>query len=224
MGFGGFLKSLMGAIPVVGPVAGAIGPIAGSAAGGAGQSRQNDNAVIAQNNATRAQLYNTQQQAQMRALENQSGEGLQRSQLGISADRERARQSILGSLMKNLQTSRVSSADPRLRGRIPTFSGGLQASQVLDPLTRQHGAGLMQKALTAQQTGSDVPAATNFLAGVLTPPELELLKKTGLLEKILGGVGLAGSMVGGIAEARRLPSTRRAPVSGYAPTVPEHRP
>lgn len=197
MGFGGILKGIMGALPVVGPIAGAIGGIAGDAGGGAAGQRQGENALINQRNALKANLYNTQQGATSRAYENQSAEGLQRAQLGITSDRERARQSMLGSLMKNLQTSQVSSSNPRLAGKIPTFSGGLQASSVIDPMTRAQGQGLMSKALSAQQTGSDVPAATNFLASVLTPPELDALKKSGLLEKILGGLGLAGSLIGG---------------------------
>lgn len=198
MGFGSILGSILKGLPVVGPAAGAIGTIAGMAGGGAAGQRQDENSLIGQRNNQKAALYNTQQGATSRAYENQSGEGLQRAQLGITSDRERARQSMLGSLMKNLQTSQVSSGNPRLAGKIPTFTGGMQASQVLDPMTRAQGQGLMTKALTAQRTGSDVPAATNFLASVLTPPELDALKKSGLLEKILGGIGLAGSVAGGL--------------------------
>jgi hypothetical protein len=215
MGFGSFLGSIMKGLPVVGPIAGAIGQVAGLAGGGAGAQRQDENDLIGQRNNQRAAMYNTAQGATSRAYENQSQEGLQRAQLGITSDRERARQSILGSLMKNLQTSQVSSSNPSLAGKIPSYSGGMQASAVLAPMTRQQGQGLMGKALSAQQTGSDVPAATNFLASVLTPPELEALKKSGLLEKILGGVGLGGSLISAAgAMSKPKPSSGPPPPMG----------
>ena len=205
---------------------GAAGQIAGMAGQGAAGQRMGENDQISQRNNQRLAAYNTQQNAMSRALENQSGENMQRAQWGVQSDRERARQSVLGSLMKNLQTSRVSSSNPMLQGRIPTYTGGLQASSVLDAMTRQQGQGLLQKALTAQQTGSDVPAATDFLKGVLTPPELEALKKSGLLEKILGAVGLAGSIAGGVASTQtpRLPVVQNTNLAPLAPSVPMNRP
>jgi hypothetical protein len=162
--------------------------------------------------------YNTRQGATSRALESQSQEGMQRAQLGLQAPNVRARQSILGSLMQNMQPVSIETNE-RVRGSVPKISGGLTPA-ALDPTTRQHGGALMQAALQAQLTGSDVPKATNFMggvldapaatdfrsgilqtpettdfrSGVLTPPEMGGYRRAGRGESLLSG----GSMVGGI--------------------------
>ena len=112
--------------------------------------------------------YGIQQGATTTALGNQSQEGLQRARLGMDSGTARARQSIMGSLMANMQPVSVQ-AQGQVRGRVPVISGGLSAS-ALSPETRQHGAELSKAALMAQLTGSDVPAATDFKGGILNAP------------------------------------------------------
>jgi hypothetical protein len=155
------------------------------------------------------------------ALANQSAEGLQRSQLGLQSARERARQSVMGSVMQNLQPSSVQVA-PGQRGHETKLSGGLSAAN-LDPMTRQHGGELMKAALQAQLSGSDVPAATDFKSGIqdwkstvldapeatdysnaiIAKPKLGEYEDAGKLESWLSllGMGLsgAGAVAGGIA-------------------------
>ena len=114
--------------------------------------------------------YGVQQGAQSRALESQSAEGLQRARLGLEAPNVRARQSILGSLMANMQPVSIEGGNPQVMANMPRISGGLTPA-ALDPTTRQHGGALMQAALQAQLSGSDVPAATNFRGGVMQQPE-----------------------------------------------------
>lgn len=112
--------------------------------------------------------YGIQQGATQNALGQQSAEGLQRAQLGLQAPNVRARQSILGSLMQNMQPVTVEPS-PNVRGHVPKISGGLTPA-ALDPMTRQHGGELMKAALQAQLSGSDVPTATNFRGGVMQAP------------------------------------------------------
>jgi hypothetical protein len=165
-----------------------------------------------------------QQTATTNALMSQSNEGLQRAQLGLQAPSIRASQSVRGSLMKNLQPTRIQSA-PGQRGHETTLSGGMNAS-ALDPTTRAHGEDLMQKALMAQLSGSDVPAATDFKSGIqdwkssvldapestdyskgiLAPPELQGYKDAGKLESILSGLGIGGTILGELLNLKKKPA------------------
>jgi len=135
--------------------------------------------------------YQTRQGATTSALANQSTENILRARLGLEAPAERARQSILGSLMQNMQPVTVSGGNERVRANMPVFSGGLTAA-ALDPVTRQHGGELMQAALNAQRTGSDVPAATDFMGGVLEAPARTDYMKGILNAPAMGGYKKAG--------------------------------
>jgi hypothetical protein len=112
--------------------------------------------------------YGIQQGATTSALANQSTEGLARARLGMDSGTTRARQSIMGSLMANVQQLRVL-GQGHVRGGFAIISGGLSAS-ALSPETRQHGSELSKAALMAQLTGSDVPAATDFRGGIMRAP------------------------------------------------------
>lgn len=150
------------------------------------------------------------------ALDAQSNENLQRAQLGLQAPSVRAKQSVMGSLMKNLQPVSIG-GNPRINK--PTITGGMSAS-ALDPTTRQHGDALMQSALQAQLSGSDVPEKSNFLSGVqnwgstvlqppsetdfsksiLAPPKLQGYAQPGKMESILSGGSLVGNILGPILQ------------------------
>lgn len=167
--------------------------------------------------------YQTRQGATTTALGQQSNEGLQRAQLGLQAPSVRAKQSVLGSLMKNMQDVNIQSP-ARQQGHVPTITGGLRPSN-LDPQTRGHGDELIKAALQAQLTGSDIPAATDFKGGVLdapgetdfqsgliAPPDMGAgLQGEGGMEKALGG----GSVIASILAALMQQNTgRTAPPAG----------
>jgi hypothetical protein len=78
--------------------------------------------------------------------------------------------------------------------------------------TRALGEELTRTALLDQLKGDNFEPLqrTDFQSGVLASPQLQEYQKSGLLEKILGGLGLAGSVVGGIDEARRNQRNRRS--------------
>lgn len=154
------------------------------------------------------------QNATSRALEAGSAEGMDRARLGLQAPTIRAKQSVLGSLMKNLQPVKIQGPAGQ-RGHESSITGGLSAS-ALDPTTRQHGEELMQAALMAQLSGSDVPAATDFKSGIqdwkssvldvpeatdyskgiLPPPEMGDYKEAGKLESGLSMGGIIGNLLG----------------------------
>lgn len=161
------------------------------------------------------------QGATSHALDAQSAEGLQRAQLGLQAPSIRARQSVLGSLMKNLQPVHVQGPAGQA-GHESTITGGLSAS-ALDPTTREHGSQLMNAALMAQLNGSDVPPptdfksgiqdwkgsvlappeATDYTKGILAPPTLSSYQQPGKLETGLSWGGTIGNILGAILDLQK---------------------
>jgi hypothetical protein len=172
------------------------------------------------------------QNATSRALEAQSGEGMQRAQLGLQAPSVRARQSVLGSLMKNLQPVKIQGPAGQA-GHTSSITGGLSAS-ALDPTTRQHGDELMKAALMAQMTGSDIPKATDFQSGIqdwkgsvldvpeatdyskgiIAPPELGGYKDAGKGESLLAGGGMLASILGELLKLRQQGGSPEEPSAG----------
>lgn len=177
--------------------------------------------------------YGIKQRATTDALDASSKEGLDRARLGMDSASIRAKQSLLASLMKNGQGVKLSNLPPGVASHMPTITGGLSLSN-LDPVTRQHGDALLNSALMAQLTGSDVPAATDFKGGVLdapaatdfmggvlkappgvTPPTLTKMAPPGKLENALGGGGLIASILASLAGQQRATSGNNLPVDPY---------
>jgi hypothetical protein len=192
------------------------------------------NSLLAQGR-DKLQGYETRQGATLDALQGlqgahtaaragESAEKIALAKLGLEAPTAAARQSILGSLMKNMQPHAFVSPSGQ-RGHLTSVSGGMSAAN-LDPLTRQHGDALLKAALEKQLSGGglpgptdfrggiqdwskavlDVPEATDYSKGLLAPPELADYKKAGRGESILSGLGMglgiAGEVAGGIQNAR----------------------
>lgn len=162
----------------------------------------------------RQSAYGTRQGAMTSALANESQENIQRAELGLRAPTARARQSVMGSLMANMQPVEVENSNPRLAGRVPKITGGLTPA-ALGADTRAHGAELSKAALMAQLTGSDIPAATNFRGGVLDSPEAIDYTRALLLPPELQGYQQPGRMETVASWLSLLrPSTRTKPTSG----------
>jgi hypothetical protein len=161
------------------------------------------------------------QSATTNALSQQSAEGLARAQLGLQAPSVRAKQSVLGSLMKNLQDVDIQGPASQ-RGHVPTITGGMRPSN-LDPQTRAHGEELMKAAMAAQLSGSDIPAATDFKSGIqdwdksvleapaatdyskgiLAPPKLAGYEEPGKLETGLSAGGTIASILAALQAAQQ---------------------
>lgn len=195
-------------LPLLGLLAG-IGKIATGAAGGSAAQRNSENDNAARQNALLASLYNTKQSATAGALENASREGLaQRGQaldekkFALAAPSVRAGQSVRGSILQNAQPVTLSGLPDRIASRVPQVNGGLSPA-LFSQNTRDLGGEMTRKALIDQLKGDDFAPMekTNFQSGILASPKLEEYQKAGLLEKILGGIGIAGGVAGAVAPA-----------------------
>lgn len=187
--------------------AGGLGKIFGGAAKGSADERASNNDLIARRNALMASLYGTRQNATMNAAMSGSREqsdhaniDLDRRRHALAAPGVRGRQAVRGSLMQHLQPVSFSGLNPRIN--VPTMTGGLTPA-ALGPEVREMGALLSRQAILDQLEGDEFTPlkATNFNDAVLATPPMENYQRSGLMEKILGGLGLAGSIAGGVGEA-----------------------
>ena len=187
---GGWLKKLFGGSYA--GRAGTLGRILGAAGGNITNQRntQNNQAVVAHNNyqqeqRLRAQLANTD-------AFNRAGLDMERKQFQQDEPLTQARQAAIGNLLQRIQPLQMSGLSPRVQQSMPKMNSILDA---LGPEARQAGGVLAQRGLSGIQnpTQFDPVAPLN-----LPPATMMALQKSGLLEKILGGVGLAGSVMGGL--------------------------
>lgn len=187
--------------------AGAIGKIAGGAAKGSADQRHVENTETAEKNRLLAQLYGTNQNATMNALmagsrerSDQRAQGLDERKFALTAPSVRAGQSVRGSILQNAQPASISGLSDKIH--VPQISGGLTPA-MFSADTRALGGEMTRKALIDQLKGDtfDPMQTTDFNKGVLPLPKMDEYQKPGLLEKILGGVGIGGSLVGAGAQA-----------------------
>jgi hypothetical protein len=198
--------------PVTGFIfANTVGKILGGAAGGSAAERDRQNDHIDRQNTLIGQLYNTRQGATMNALQGQSSEqmghaniDLNRRQFALNAPDTRMSQSVRGSILANAQPMKLEGLPDRIASRIPQITGGLTPA-MFSAETRQLGSEMTRKALLDQLKGDsfDPLQKTDFAGGVLAMPDLQKHKESGLLEKIMAGIGLGSTLVGAVGEARQ---------------------
>lgn len=190
--------------------AGGLGKIFGGAAKRSADERNVNNNQIAQRNSLLASLYGTRQNAALDAARlgsserlNQAGLDLDQRRHALAAPGVRGRQAVRGSLMQHLQPVSFSGLNPRIN--VPTMTGGLTPA-ALGPEVREMGALLSRQAILDQLKGDtfDPMTSTDFNASLLPAPKLQEYERSGLLDKILGGLGLAGNIAGGVGEAAGL--------------------
>ena len=176
-----------------------LGSILGKAGAGQSAERGNQNDYQLRQNALTQQGHQFDMQALLQALAQNESATMDRAKLGISAPRDRARQALLGSLLSNAQTARISAPAGINVGQV---SGGLDISKLLSG-ARQAGSDLTAQATRALQTGSDIPAYTDATSRLTSSPTPAGYKKAGLLESILSGAGGLGALAGGINLLRK---------------------
>jgi hypothetical protein len=180
------------------PAIDAVGNIAGGAAKGAANER-------AMENQRQANVYDTQQRSLLQALGLDERATMDRAQLGIAAPQARAKQALLGSLMQRMQKANV---QPPPGIRMGQVSGGI-GDAIGGSGAKMAGILMQLQALKAMQSGSDVPAATNYAQkGMLPPPEY---KKAGKGESIMSLLGLVGGGIGALGGAMQ----QKPPVNYY---------
>jgi hypothetical protein len=183
-----------------------LAPLFGGASKGVSDARTNANQQALSYDRNRLDAQQSQQQAIMQALLGGSNEqsrhadiDLSRRNFALGAPSVRGKQALLGSLMQNMQPVSFSGLSPQLSAKMPKISGGLNPAAI-GPLARQMGLLMQQNALSGQQKGDVFSALTptDFKAGVLPQVQMTPPKKAGLLEKILGGLSLGGSVIGAL--------------------------
>lgn len=221
--------AVMAALPAIAGVAGLIGKLFGGAAKGSADQRQNEYQQNLQrtqmqnndalqraqlmNNAstTRAQMQNSDAlaRAQMTNADqyNRAGLDLQRRAFAQQEPNSQARQALTGSLLSRLQPLQMSGLSDRVSARMPKMNSIIDS---IGPDAREAGSLLAQRGLGGLQSG---PTKFDAIAPMSLPGEVSLpdlpnlppatimaMQKSGLLEKILGGVGLTGSIIGGLGQ------------------------
>lgn len=188
--------------------AGAIGKIAGGAAKGSADQRNSENSLLNQRNSILSNIYGTHQNASMNAAlagsreqTDHAGLDLDRKKFALAAPNVRASQAVRGSLLQHMQPVSFSGLPDRIASRMPTMTGGLTPA-ALGPEAREMGALLSRNAILDELKGDEFTPLqrTDFSKSVLPEPKMEAYQKSGLLEKILGGLSLAGSLAGGVGE------------------------
>ncbi len=184
------------------PVAGLLGRIFGGASQGSAQQRMGENqqallqaqmtnrdslerAGLQSNNAnTRAQLQNSGDQFR-------AGLDMERKRFQQNEPSVQAGQALRGSLMQNIQPIRA----PR------GFTQNPSIIDAIGPEARQAGGLLAQRGLQGLQNPTqfeDMPAVSLPEVLNLPPQVLAQMQKSGLLEKIMGGLGIGGSLLGAL--------------------------
>jgi hypothetical protein len=205
------LPLLMAAAPLVSKIFG------GQAKGSADQ-RMAENNQTGDQNRLLAQMYGINQNATQNATNagaaermGQRNQALDEKKFALAAPSVRAGQSVRGSIMQNAQPVKLSGLPDRISSRVPTIEGGLSPALFNDN-TRALGGEMTRKALIDQLKGDEFAPmeATDFSKGIVPMPEMAEMERAGLLEKIFGGVGMAGSIIGGIGEASDAYKKQRA--------------
>jgi hypothetical protein len=174
-----------------------LGKLFGGAGKGAAAERGNQNDLISRDNMTRASLYGTQQGALSNAQALQERSTMDRARMGVSAPQQRMLQALLGSMVQNAQGAQFSGLPAGVT--VPKMSGGMNPSSLINALQRAGGGAQQKQALLAALTGSDTPAATNYVGtGVMPQPQMQGYKQPGKGESLLSMLGLVGSVAGGL--------------------------
>jgi hypothetical protein len=161
--------------------------------------------------------YNAHQDALTQALLGASREqtanaavDLDRRKFALTAPGTRAGQAASGSILQNLQPSRLQGGSAQLMARTPTITGG--AINALGPGAREAGRLLEQGALAGLRSGDtfDPLTKTDFQGGVLAPPgilaapsplaspTLPAYQGPGGVESALGAIGAGGGILNAI--------------------------
>ena len=174
------------------------GQLLGKAAGGASKEREGQNNFQLQQNQLNQSAHQSNQSNLLNAMQQNEMAKLQRAKLGIEAPQARTKQALLGSLLQNARTARYT---PPRGIRMGQVSGGFDLDALINALGRKAGGTLQSQAISALESGSDVPAYEDATARLTQAPTPGGYKKAGTLESVLSGAGLLSGLLGGIGGA-----------------------
>lgn len=206
-------QNILDIFETAGPYVEAGTKIAGGIAGNRAQNRALGNINRGIRDDAALQRYQAEQQAKYAAA-NLAEQAVQdRAQRYLTAGRERAGQAAFGDALANIGDVEIAGV-PDYIPKI-SFGGGLRPS-VFGAGAREAGRTLSRDALAAMLSGADVPNLPNLGGLGGAAPELSELEEPGRIDKILEGIGYAGTGIGAINEARRAGRT-----TGRTPTTDE---
>lgn len=177
------------------PILGAVGGLLGKGAKGSADQRQAENQQALSADQVRSRNYEVNQRALMDALQSTSKEQMDHADFGLRAPMARGKQGLLASLMAGHKPATMSGVSPRLQQSMFSVNApgiGPYAGII---------AKLMAENAVKGLSGGDALQRTDFRSGVMAQPQLTEPKKAGLLEKVMGAGGLAGSLIGGVSAA-----------------------
>jgi hypothetical protein len=200
---------MFGAIMAAAPL---IGRIFGAAGGGASQQRitENDQRLRAAMAANQDALGRASLQSQ-HAIQGGNLD-LNQRQFQQNEPNARAAQAVRGSILQNIRPLQLSGLSPRVAASMPRMTSIIDA---LGPEARQAGALLAKAGVSGLQNPSTFQPIQPLN---LPPAQVAALQKSGLLEKILGGVGLGGSLLGALGDLTSVSGGARG---GTYPIDPE---
>ena len=204
-------------------IAGLLGKIFGGAGQGSANQRYNEN----QQRLQQAQINNRDllDRASLTSANQNTRAGMQNAdtqfRAGLDMERKKflqsepnlqAKQAMLGSLLQRIQPLQLSGVSDRVRQSMPQMNSIIDA---LGPEAREAGGLLAQRGLSGLKGGptqfAELPPVSLPDVLHLPPAQLAAMEKSGLLEKIMGGIGMAGSVVGALGD---LESATGRPKSG----------
>lgn len=191
MGIGSILTKIGKHLPFgIGDAVSGIADVVGGAAKSAGQA--NDNRDYARIAAERAKL--------------------DRDKFATTAPNARMQTMLRAALGKNAQPAQVhwGGKGSGLRGEVPTYTGGVKSiyGALKDPTMAGGLDTIMRDSLMAQQRGGLSGGSQDTNMGVADPSQMG---KTSIMDKILGGTGLATGILGAILKSKKPPVTQPTP-------------
>lgn len=191
------------------PIAGAIGNVASGAAKGSADQRLMEGNQALNYAQLQQQGARDRFSSDLAGANAQYGAGMQGAQFAREGqDRER-KQQILSSLLGGMQDLKHTPGNPKIAAAMGQSTGGARPSA----LTGNNEA--LMALLGAPQIAAPEFQAPTPYAG----PELPQMPNAGAMEKILGGVGLGGSLLGALgALSKQQPQLQGRRVAGAGQT------
>lgn len=227
---GGLGGTVANGINAAMPALGALGQVASGASQGMAQGRQAEANIALQQQQLRNQTASDaaadafrRSQLQNQDAHGRAGFGLAQQQFRTGLPETYARQAMKGGLQANLQDVNIQKP---AGSTIPSFNitGGLRPS-AMGPEARAAGQEMARKALEMQLAGGPPELSIPELSmgqGYQAPTEMAM-PQSGWAEKLLGGVGIGGSVLGALGSIGRQgdPADQITPTRNRLATPPQ---
>ena len=215
---GGIGKGILGG--VTGGALGEIGKVSSGAAQGAANQRGSEADLALRRYIAESQQNNNAAQFGQTQARDAFTTGLQGSQFGASEQQRGMRNALVAQLLGGMQDAKLTGGS----GRIPQMSvtGGLKPSTLDAGGLQIPGAGggaptsSTRQALMAQLSAPTMQAPTYTPGAAMQTTPMPQAPTAGFGEKLLGGVGLGGSLLGILGQLAN--KKQGVPMFGNAPS------